>query len=664
MRLSLLLVTLLSLSCINALVIIDSSLALACVYYMKGFDWGCGGTGQGHAMYVCRCANVDWLGSVSNCIATQSSDQGKISHAFAHVALRCKQKGGYDYDAADMANWAANATQYLQMPTSQDKEAEVHHPLAVNQTSFEYYARSFNQINHHVFKTQWLGWGLVFFWVTLVSILTVANVAWKLFRVNIYGRTLTQVYQKHLSPTTAIFGLSRFHVIVFTLFTIQAVLSSALSYNVDLPNAYINDRYLLTLDLIGYRTGIIAFSLTPVVFVFGLRNNPFCYLTGVSQAQFITYHKLVAIIMSIEALVHSSVWTAYAMTSGPYSVWSVDDYWRWGVVGTVLIFLMLGQSVQVVRDLMYETFLVIHKVFGWLFIVAMWYHCYILGWMGWVYAMIALTAYDRLVRFIKTFVVNRGYTDITISVIDDKVLKVTLPKPLAYDAAYRPGSQIYLSFYHWSIWYQCWQSHPFSVISSPVVSPDVLVIYVRIKKGTTKALSKLKTDEKGNVSMWALIDGPYGEGARTYSVTDAVVGIAGGMGICGIIQSFYKCAAPSKLMWAVNNINDVGALSSDLDYLASRGVELSVVLTKECESEDSISLLKSYPYLTVIDCRPNLSEWVDAAVKFAAASSSKDLYVVTCGSGTMDATIGNEVAKRVQIGLELVIHHHQENFVW
>lgn len=664
MRLLLVLFSLCLVFSATALVIVDSSLASACVYYLKGYNWGCGGTGQGHAMYKCRCGNVDWLGSVANCIATQGSNKGEIHHGFAHVALRCQQKGHYDYDAEDFKDWAANATAYLEMPAAEDKKVQVFHPLDVNATTYSYYSRSFNQINHHVFKSQWVGWGLLFFWAALVAVFTVANFMWRMFRVNIYGERLSQIYQKHLSPTTAVFGLSRWHLLIFSLFTIQTVLSTALSYKVELPNAYINDLYLLTLDLIGYRSGIIAFSLMPVVFIFGLRNNPFCFLTGLPLAEFILYHKIAALIMSIEALIHSAVWTAYAMKSGPYSVWSIDDYWRWGVAGTVLVFLMLGQSIRFFRNLMYETFLMAHKIFGWLFIVSMWYHCYILGWMGWVYSMIALTAYDRVWRLFKMFVLNRGYTNIIVTVVDDKVMKISIPKPLAYDVAYRPGCHVYLSFYHWPMWYQCFQSHPFTVISSPVVSSNLLTIYVRIKKGTTKTLSQLKTDEKGRVSMWALIDGPYGHGTSSYVESDTVVGMAAGMGICGILPSLYECPTQTKLLWVVNNINDVRLLSRDLDFLISRGANIQVLLTKSDETDDVVLLEKAFPYLVFSSSRPKMDDWVSEAVKYGSSNNSSHLFIVSCGSGSMDSDIGNSIAKYIEVGLSMAIHHQKELFVW
>lgn len=647
----------------NALVIIDSALASSCLYYMKGFDWGCGGTGQGHHMYKCRCAKVDWLGSVGNCIATEGLSAGEISHAYAHVALRCQQRGDQDYTADDIRGWAENATSYLEMPTANDTKVLVEHPLSVNQTAFFVYKRSFRQMNHHVFKTQWFGWGLMFFWTAFVAVHTISNFMWRLFRINIFGSTLYQLHQKYMSPTTAIFGLSRWNILLFFLFTVQTVLLTALSYTVQMPNVYINDRYLLTLDLIGYRSGIIAFSLMPLVFIFGLRNNPLCWLTGLPRSEFINFHLITAILMSIEALIHSAVWTAYAMKSGPYSVWAVDGYWRWGIAGTVLVFLMMGQSIRFIRNLMYETFLLVHKVFGWLFIVAMFYHCIILGWMGWVYAIIAVTAYDRVMRFYKTFVVNRGFTNIIVSVVDDKVLKISIPKPMTYDIFYNPGSHVYLSFYHWPIWYQCFQSHPFTVVSSPVVSNNIVNIYVRVKKGTTASLAKLKTDEKGNISMWALIDGPYGEGACSHRQTDTMVGMAGGMGICAILPRLYNAPANSSLFWVVNNANDILIFSNDMDYLINRGIKVKVVLTSVEETEDTLLLLKLHPYVSV-EGRPSMQEWVSEAVEFGKTISAKDLFVVSCCAGSMDNEIGNIIAKQVEVGLDMIIHHQLEKFTW
>ncbi|OBA19417.1 hypothetical protein METBIDRAFT_33110 [Metschnikowia bicuspidata var. bicuspidata NRRL YB-4993] len=629
---------------------------------MKNFDWGCGGTGQGHKMYLCRCHNVDWVGSVSNCMETQGSDNQETRHAWKHLATRCLQKADLHFTVDQLEDYLLNATQYMEAPPT-NMSTRLYLPISVNHSDYEIYKTSFDDINHHVFKSQWLGWGLVLFWGAYVAYLTVSNILWTWMRVSVFPKTARQWYQKHMLKTTWVFGLLRWDVLLMAAFVVQAVLCTALSYTVSLPNMYINDVYFLTLDLIGYRSGLLAFSLMPVVFVFGLRNNPFCWMTGLPQANFITYHKLVALVMSLEALVHSAVWTAYAIRSGGYAAWGIDDYWRWGVVGTVLVFVMLGQSVGLIRNLMYELFLVVHKLFGWLFIVSMWYHCNILGWMGWVYSLIAFTAYDRVIRLFKTFFINRGYTKIQMTMVDRRVIKMTVPKSELHNAFYKPGSHIFISFYHWPIWYQCFQSHPFTIVNSPVESEGVFVIYIRVKKGTTCVLAKLKGDEKGRLSMWLLIEGPYGNGVPTFKDNEQLVGIAGGLGTCALLATFHHNPRGSVLYWAVNNMADIEYLRRDLEHLIAKGTDVQVFLTRD-KGEDDYSIEKEYKYVSVLGERPNTDEWVRAGLELGIVAKKTDTYVLSCGPGAMDSDVQKSVSENTVVGLEHCLHYQRENYQW
>ncbi|GEQ69558.1 hypothetical protein JCM33374_g3230 [Metschnikowia sp. JCM 33374] len=645
-----------------ALVVVDSSLASSCIYYMKNFNWGCGGTGQGHKMYSCRCRNTDWVGSVANCMQTQGSNTKQIEHAWKHLTIRCAQRANIFFTVDQIHNYSTNATHYMEAPPA-NKTMRLYHPISVNKSAYHIYKKSFDEINHHVFKSQWFGWGLVLFWGAYIAYLTVSNVLWTYFRVSVFPTRARQWYQKHLTKDTFLFGLSRADVVLMSLFVVQTVLSTGLSYTVSSPNMFLPNVYFLTLDLISYRSCLIAFSLMPVVYVFGLRNNPFCALTGLPQATFIKYHKLVAIVLSVEALIHSSIWTAYAMRSGGYAMWTMDDYFRWGIVGTILLFLMLGQSVGFLRNIMYEFFLVVHKLFGWLFIVAMWYHCESLGWMGWVYSLIAFTAYDRVVRLFKTFFINRGYTQIQVTVVDDKVVKLTVPKSSVHESFYKPGCHIFISLYHWPIWYQCFQSHPFTIISSPIESDDVFVIYVRVKKGTTGALGKLRGDEKGNLTMWSLIEGPYGNGVPTFTEKEQLVGIAGGLGICALLPIFYHNPNGSILSWAVNNTADIDYLRKDLEFLISKGTDVRVYLTRRKGEEDSSDDEKSH-YVTVLGERPSVDEWVAEGLQNGLMGEKTDTYVLSCGPGHMDKDVQNSVSDRSVVGSKHSLHYMRENYQW
>lgn len=643
----------------QSLVIVDSSIASACIYYMKQFDWGCGGTGQGHKYYLCRCGNVDWLGSVASCISGQTNNKGKIDHALKHVTTRCLQKGHFHYTVDDMKQWRENATKYIEQPTAHDIKERLYHPLGVNQTDFAVYMRSFDEINHHVFKSQWLGWGLLYYWVAVVVIFAMLHL------LQIYlglrpPRRIAQFCEKYLTPVR-LWGYSFLDIVVMGLFLVFTVLATALSYTVQLPNVYMNDVYFLTLDLIGYRSAIISFSLLPVVFIFGLRNNPFTFLTGLPRATFIKYHNYVAIIMSIEALIHSAVWTDYAINEAGYLAWSIDDYWRWGIVGTVLLFIMIGQSFQPVRNFMYEAFLVIHIVFGWLFIVAMWYHCVTLGWMGWVYTMIALTVYDRVMRWAKILVLNRGLTELYVTVVDERTLELTLPKPLAYDMSYRPGSSVYVTFLHSKIWSQCLQSHPFSIISSPATSSNVLKMYVRVKRGATRSLLRLPADEKGRLRLWCLLDGPYGGFTYKHRDSDDRVYIAGGLGVCSLLPHVYSNPAGAKLIWTVANAREFWCMRRDINYVRERGTEVTVYVRDPSGIElDDEKMLFVQP----ADRRPDFDELIGEHVKAAKADKKRDLCIYSCGPGNMDRQIKQIATRQIEVGLDFSVHHKSMNYQW
>ncbi|GEQ69560.1 hypothetical protein JCM33374_g3232 [Metschnikowia sp. JCM 33374] len=657
------LIVFLSASCVvTTLAVVDSPLASACVYYMKTFNWGCAGLDTPHNIYKCRCKNIDWIGSVANCISTQGNNKHETEHAWKHLATQCSTKAHVYFSAADSKHYSSNATRYMN-PAPWNKTVPVYHPIPVDRFRFQVYRRSFDDIRYQVKKSEWFAWGLVSFWGVILLFLTVKNCLWSFFRLSVIPRTLRQWHQRYMTRETWCFGLSAGDVILVALFIAQTAVSTALSYNIVMPNVLFKHNKFLTLHLLGNRSAIISFWLMPLVYVFGLRNNPFCTLTGLPQSTFIRYHKVVAIVLSIEALIHSWIWTAFSFANGGYFSWSFENYWRWGMVGTCVLFIMLAQSIRAFRSLVYEGFLVLHKFLGWVFIAAMWYHCIYLGWMGWVYSLIAILAYDRAVRVFKIFFVNGGFTRVQMSVVDDKIVKLTVPKAGLHDKIYRPGSHIFISFYHWSIWYRFFQSHPFTITTSPLDNQHSFVIYIRIKKGTTRVLGNLQTDDKGNLAIMSLIEGPYGNGVSTFTKNEQLVGIAGGLGLCALLPTFYQNPNGSLIFWAVNNTADIDYLSRELGYLISKGADVRVHLTSR-NQEAGLSIESKYNYVTCYGERPNVDEWVAEGLSLGILQNKTHTYVLACGPGRMDQMVQNSVSERTVVGSTHCLHYKQENYSW
>lgn len=57
------------------------------------------------------------------------------------------------------------------------------------------------------------------------------------------------------------------------------------------------------------RTGIIAFANFPIIWLFGMRNNVVLWLTGWDFGTFNNFHRWVARIATLQAVVHSVGYT-------------------------------------------------------------------------------------------------------------------------------------------------------------------------------------------------------------------------------------------------------------------------------------------------------------------------------------------------------------------
>lgn len=697
------------LALVQALVIIDLPLASACVYYLKEFNWGCGGYGQGAKLYKCRCENEDWVALVMACIESQNpKGDDNAAHAIKHINRRCWDKGRLTF-APDYLPQTLEAMRdrFIEAPIK--KKAIINNPVQVNRSDYLWYEKSFDQVNHHVKLTQWLGWGLNWYWAAVL--LPIGWCHW--FPVSRWPW-----WTQHMNRSTFV-GLrwgwrevTNRDWLIITGFLVQTILSTAIGYNVDRPNAYIGDSKLLTLDLIGYRLGIISFSLMPLTFFFGIRNNPFQWVTGLSYAEFSFYHKVLSVVMALEAMIHTGVWTGYAIIDGGYDGWAVDAYWRWGIVGMILATLLVLLSLRFIRHLMYETFLFFHKIFAVLFIVLMWYHCNTLGWMGWVYALIAIMAWDRLVRLFR-IVTNGGVHRISVQIAEKGVVRLVINDRRVH---YFPGCYCFFYFLN-PRFGGLWQSHPFTVIQLPIEEEGVLVVYFKVRDGVTRDLYF-----SNKLSVLAFIEGPYGSPAsarfetpavdncsieeekrtsdplsygssldqavvasgtltsklmhyfhrllQTHPLVPVTIAMAGGMGICALIPHLYDLAnstaadvpmAPSKLYWIINDICHINWIYRDLAYLHTRGCLIKIIVTGATMNEDMVTEIGRFCPPTIFDLRlrPQLHSIVSDAI-----SKHAHTRFLVCGPNEFNHDIRDLVGAHPSATPSSSIEIRCESFVW
>lgn len=101
-----------------------------------------------------------------------------------------------------------------------------------------------------------------------------------------------------------------------------------------------------------------------------------------------------------------------------------------------------------------------------------------------------------------------------------------------------------------------------------------------------------------------------------------------------------------------------------MDYLADHGCDVRVFLTHSVSKEDSILLEKMAPYLTLLEQRPDVGQFVAEAVQLAHELGKTNLSILSCGPGHMDLQIKHNVGKQIKVGLDLSIRYILENSQW
>lgn len=101
-------------------------------------------------------------------------------------------------------------------------------------------------------------------------------------------------------------------------------------------NQYYSTSGLQLARYLADRAGFLSFAQLPMVWVFAARNDPFLWLTGWSYATYNRFHRWIARIMVIHAIIHSIAYTVFDYYSDPTgatyrSNWS-QQYWYCGEI--------------------------------------------------------------------------------------------------------------------------------------------------------------------------------------------------------------------------------------------------------------------------------------------------------------------------------------------
>ncbi|CEP62552.1 ferric/cupric-chelate reductase LALA0_S05e08174g [Lachancea lanzarotensis] len=677
-------------ACVSSgLVLVDSSLASACLYYEKMFDWGCNTHGQSKKAYKCRCSNVNWLGTITNCIANNTDSKRLRDHGFRHIIGRCQSKANLDYTMDEMYGYWKNGTQFLRDPTMADMNHSVNTTIRVDQPEFDWYYRKFKDYTFSVQRSQWFGWGLVFYWSAIIVVCTAFNLNQKFLGLKLTNKWLSRslvvpsFFQNTLLKYPKLQKLfpgpyaTRLQALAVIVFIVQVFITTGVGYEMKLPHPYLSSRWFMNLTLVSYRTDLMSMSLFPLIFFFGIRNNPFIPLTGMSYASFSYFHKWCAYVATGLAFIHSIIWTVWSMHDGGYKMWAMDLYWQYGVAAMTLMALLIFHSTKLIRDMAYEIFLFFHQFFNIFFIIAMYYHCIDLGWMGWIWSMAGILCFDRVLR-IARIILSGGLQKSTLTDCGNGIMKLTLKKPKFLK--YKPGTFAFIYFLSWNDpWYYQWQSHPFTLLSTSVNNSDEITVIFKAHKGITQQLLyRLLKSGEDSIQVRVMVEGPYGDVLpQKAKVEKKLVGIAAGLGVTAVyaqLAHLLEAQVPelgSKMYWAVNDIAHVAWFQDEINWLLSKNCEVTILCTTRKDMDESKptslccsarALLQKLKVQSLYG-RPDLAVLVASEIR-ESSEQSRDLAFISCGPTAFNVDFRASVSACLDKKQSIDVTYLEESFAW
>lgn len=303
---------------------------------------------------------------------------------------------------------------------------------------------------------------------------------------------------RHLNPLPYNMGYlpNRPLSLFITLYIILNIIFCCVSYPLALPNTWWTTERRQIAAYVGNRTGVLSFANLGIAILFAGRNNLLISLTGWSQTTFLTFHRWASRVATVQAIVHSIIYTVtYFWDGGVHAYYAevAKAYYWWGIIATVALGLMLGLAVLPLRLGMYELFLVTHIVLAIMALVGSWYHVDLRyskqwGYEVWLYLCFAFWGFDRLARVVRVLLFNnwerpsrssvnnssRSRTFLTDRarverIPDTDIVQLTLFPGQLWAAAIKPGMHTFLYF---PLAGKFWESHPFTIADWGMMSDE------------------------------------------------------------------------------------------------------------------------------------------------------------------------------------------------
>lgn len=636
---------------------------------------------KGKRVSGCQCWSSEYIATYYDCITRHG---GNIERSLKGMVDACNTQAiARDLTAQEIVDVYNNGSSYF-IPVADIKNASlpVYNPIKFTKAQIDLSVHSWAAGFYVTYTGQLYGGIMAAYFGLVVLLGAIFNITKKLMPGFVHRTTnnkLCLLFRKKIA-NPALFGfrhstpvkLGPFNIINVSLPTraqsyvlagYYAMFIIFMFIKIDLFDG--NTRYATKgLQLSRYladRSGIIAITQVPLIYLFAGRNNIMLWVTGWSYDTFNVYHRAISRVMYICVFIHGTCFSANYGLNGTLGKNYSIGYFRWGMVACIAGGLIIFQTIRHFRESVYETFLQIHRVLVIVFTFAVYYHLKSFGYLQWFWAAIAVWAFDRAARLVRILVGGvRSKAEMQVHGHEFVKFKVN------YSGLWKPQPGAYAFIYFLKPFFKSWEDHPFSCYPSPVPGEENKIVFcMRILNGKTKQMANYLADKpEGRDTVPVLIEGPYGQHFPVEN-SDSIVLICGGIGFTGAYSyaCHYKNLAGSKrisFIWITRFNHNLSVFAEELDFLAHEdNVDVQLYVTddvgpdsneKTDTSSNNNSLEKrSVGSITSSNVNygiPNLSELIPRHIEESSGSTA----FMVCGPPGLNDSVRKTVVDNMDKG--------------
>lgn len=541
----------------------------------------------------CYCKNPNAMSTIAHCY--------NISH-FSEINSfldKCRNEYNAPITRLQFNESLSNYTKFAKSVDEIedfDRSKPIEIPIKLNDSVVDTYKNAYDQFLGNYDRSVDYGAYLVIYWLIIFGMAAIGN--WTKFMFpRIYEKLtdpLTNWFRKSFSlpatigkrkanekPFLKILDMlvpTRAETLILTTFLALSIFFTLKDIHYYEGDPVFQRKSQALLRYYAVRTSILASELTPLLILFGGRNNFLQWITRWDYATFITFHRWLSRIIFCLVSIHG---VFYSLYTSNYNTLIHKRYVIWGVISTLSGAIIMIQGLLVLRRKCYEVFLILHIILALLFIGGAWYHTLDLYCLWFYYYAAAIWLFDRIIRIGR--LISFGFPKAKVVLLADESLKIIVPKPKHWEAI--PGGHAYI---HFLILDCFWQSHPFTYTISVNPKESNIILFIKVKNGITQRLYNfLKTHPGRTTEIRVAIEGSYGEETPARKSNSAVF-VAGGNGIPGIYAEIYDMAKRSpdntkqqiQLIWVIREVKSLYWFYEELISLKNTKIKTTIYITK------------------------------------------------------------------------------------